>query len=810
MADGRAVRAAWRPLRAAAIAVAALTLVACDSVEERVEEHHASAVELVEAGEDVRAALEFRNALQLESGHAPSRRGLAGVLEREGDLRGAISQYRAAADLDPEDLGSRVKLARLLTVGGALDEALDYADQALALAPDDVEALATKASVALALGDAEEALSIAGRALEIAPDDVDANVVLIGERIRAGDLEAALARVDRLLETAPRDHRLNVLKLRILNAMDDPVALGRELERIVELFPEDLNFRRALAQWRLRQDDVAGAEAQLRKIAEISGEADAALDVVRLIVQRRGLDAARAELDALIAGAEDADAAFPFRLALASLEWGADRPDEAKAILRAAAESDVAADLRRRAQTTLAAYLVEEGEATAARELIEAVLSADETNVDALALRANLAIEDYRPRDAIRDLRAALDVDPQNARLMMLEARAHERNGSLDLAGERLAAAARASNYQPDIAGAYVRFLRGRNQLSAAEAVMSEIVRRHPSNRQALAELAGLRIALQDWAGADRVAAQLRALDEGAPVADRISAAALAGQGRLGESTGLLERLAADPSTENAALAALVSNYVRAGDTAQAVDFLERVLAEDPQNVRALILRAELHLLAGETDQAEARLREAVDAAPDLEGPRLILTRFQIQQGRVDEAERLIREGLERGESEQLRLLLAQLLEQRGAFDEAIEVYTTLYEMNPESIVYSNNLASLLAEYRSDDPESLRFASRVAQRLRGYDAPELQDTYGWVTFLNGDPDAALRALAPAAEALPGNALVQYHAGRVYAAVEEFDRARAHLEAALAADADFSKADSARETLATLPPAAPGE
>ena len=93
----------------------------------------------------------------------------------------------------------------------------------------------------------------------------------------------------------------------------------------------------------------------------------------------------------------------------------------------------------------------------------------------------------------------------------------------------------------------------------------------------------------------------------------------------------------------------------------------------------------------------------------------------------------------------------------------------------------ANNLASLLASNRAD-PASLERAFAIARRLRGSDVPQFQDTYGWILHLRGDPAQALDYLAPAAAALPGNALVQFHLAETELALEPLRRGAGELRA----------------------------
>ena len=254
-------------------------------------------------------------------------------------------------------------------------------------------------------------------------------------------------------------------------------------------------------------------------------------------------------------------------------------------------------------------------------------------------------------------------------------------------------------------------------------------------------------------------------------------------------------------------MARLVIAYVRNGEIDKAVAYVEDELARDPGNIRALLLRAELDLAQRNPDRAAERLREIIARNPELPIGHVSLARLQIALGDPAAAEETLRTGIGRvQDANSLNFLLAQLLEGRRAFDEAVEQYEAIVARGGAAPVVVNNLVSLIAEYRADDPGAMARADELSRRLRNSDIPEFQDTYGWVQFLRGDSRGALRSLSMAAEALPNNPIVQYHAGRVYAALEQHADARRHLEAALAIDPNFPKAESARQTLATLPQA----
>jgi tetratricopeptide (TPR) repeat protein len=103
----------------------------------------------------------------------------------------------------------------------------------------------------------------------------------------------------------------------------------------------------------------------------------------------------------------------------------------------------------------------------------------------------------------------------------------------------------------------------------------------------------------------------------------------------------------------------------------------------------------------------------------------------------------------------------ASYLEEDGDINSAIDIYEALYERDTTSIIVANNLASLLATYRTNQA-SLERAWQIARRFRDTEIPALQDTYGWITHRRGESEEAIVYLEPAAEGLSLDPIVQFH------------------------------------------------
>src|SRR5262249_44393054 len=142
----------------------------------------------------------------------------------------------------------------------------------------------------------------------------------------------------------------------------------------------------------------------------------------------------------------------------------------------------------------------------AAEALIANILRKDNRNIGALKLRASLRMDRGELDPAIADLRQALNDQPRSTELMVLLAVAYERGGSIELAEKQFANATKASSFDPAVGLNYVAFLRRRGSAARAEDVVTEMAGRRPGDVRVLRALAELRLARQNWAGAQEVA----------------------------------------------------------------------------------------------------------------------------------------------------------------------------------------------------------------------------------------------------------------------------------------------------------------
>lgn len=757
------------------VAGALSLLVACESSEERAEKHFQTALEHIEAGDIDRAIVEFRNVFKLNGRHEEARLIYAGLQRDRGATSEAYGQYMRLVEQYPENVKGQMALAEMALESGNWDEAERHGRAAARLAPDDP---ATRAIIAnldyfKAVQDrdmqGQRAIYNTARTLLAEnPGSILAYKIVIDHLMREEDWQAARVALDTAIEINPDQRDLHNMRLGVLNELDDHAAIEAELLDMVARFPDDPNIRVTLLTWYIWRGEADAAETFLRN--QIDPEAETAarhVELVQFLIQVRGQDAARAELDRLLT-ADPAHAAT-YRALRAALIFDAGEPDAAIAemedLLRDAAPSSENNDAR----VALAQMLVATGNPVGARAQVEEVLANDSTHVAATKLKAGWQIEDDQTDEAIALLRAALGDSPRDAELMTLLARAHERSGNPELMADMLALAVDASGSAPEESLRYAAYLSRSDRGIAAESVLLDALRLQPENSRLLSALGTLYIGLEDWSRAQGVIARLAALPDGTAVANELTAQLLNAQGQQEELLTFLERLSAEDDGTGIRIG-VIRSLISRGDLPGALNYVEQAVQETPGNVALQSAYGTVLTLAARYDEAETVYRALLAKAPDTESAWLSLYRLKLALDDKDGAAQVLDEALAvLPDSADLLWARAEVLQFNGDIDGAIAIYEKLYEHNSNNPVVANNLASLLSDH-NDDAETLERAWRIARRLRDSTVPAFRDTYGWIAFRRGAHEEALTYLAPAAEALPNDPFVQYHLGAVYAAI----------------------------------------
>jgi tetratricopeptide (TPR) repeat protein len=767
----------------ACLVLAAFQLAACGSRQERAQSYYQNGKGYLEKQDFVKARIELKNALQLNADMLEAWRAVAQIDEHDKNFQALTGSLRRIVELDPKDIQSRMKLTKLFLLNGALDDALKMVNGASEIAPQNADILALKAAVLIRLKDMDGATEAAKKAVEIDPGSSEAIVMLAATQFVQNNSTGAL----QTLANVPKAHEDDIgvlfLKIDIYNRTGDRPQAEASLRKLVALHPEEPAYRTRLIQFLLADNRRDDAVKELRAATTANpADTNAELELVRLLGALQGPAAARSELVARInAGGR----VFTYQIALAKFDFVQGSVAESTALLeKLISSSSSAAEDSVTARSTLAEMYIQQNNIAAAEPLVSDILIADSRNTNGLRLRALIHLARNQIDDAITDLRSALNDQPQSPELLATIAIAYERSGSIELADKAFLDATKASNFAPAFGLNYVEFLRRRGLNPQADNVVMDLANRNPNSIPVLSALAKVKLAQQDWNGAHVIADSIRRLDDKNAVAEMINGAAFSGQKNLNASLAALQNAYNVNPAAVQPMAALVSEYLQSHQTEKAEAFLQSVLKANPRNAEALVLSGSIQLTKNDPNQAIKDFEDAIKQQPKAAIGYRALADLYARQNKIDEARKVIRAGLqEQPKSFDLQLTLAGLMEAKGEYEPAIAEYESMLKDQPGSLIVANNLASLLADRRTDKA-SLEKANSLAVLLTKSQVPQFADTVGWINYRRGDYTVAVSLLENAVAKLPNLPLVRYHLGMGYLATgqdakasEQFKKAR---------------------------------
>jgi cellulose synthase operon protein C len=763
-------------------------LAGCGSPESKAQSYYDRGMALIAKNDDLNARMELLNAVKYKSDKVEVWRALAGIDERT-KAQSLFTDLRRIVELDPNDLDARLKLVRIMLAGGATDAAQKMLDVAKEGDTPNANLHAVKAALLARTGDPAGALSEAQRAMEIDPNNVDAVGYIAARKASEGDADGALKLLAGLHPDPKDETRVTLEQIQILLRKGDMKTAEPLLRALIAQYPKQAAYRYQLIQILMAQRRFDDAEEQFRARVETSpADSKAGLELVRFLIAIRGQEAGRTELAARIRAGGDV---FDYQIALAQLEVGEAKVDEAIQLLQTVAKSATTPARKATAQLNIAEIYLAKGNVAAAEPVIGEILDADRRNVGALRLRASIKIDKGNIDGAVADLREALTEQPKSADLLMLMALAYERGGKPELAERQYADAYKASNLDVNVALRYVAFLQRKGDLSHAEDVLTEVAGRNAGNVQILSSLAQIRLSRKNWAGALAVADVIGRLNDKNGVADQIRSAALAGENKIDESIAAMENAHKAAPDQAGPVVTLVAGYVKQGHPDKAMALLQEMTNKFPQNAQLLVLTGQVWAAQSKDDEAVQSYKAAVAAQPKDPIGYNALYEFYDRKKNWDAATDVIQAGLrEQPGNFNFRLVLAGVQIQKGNNDAAIAQYQDILKDQPKSAVAINNLVSLLLDNRSDK-DSLNQALALSDELKNANVPQFQDTFGWAQYKRGDYKAAVSVLENVAEKAPNLAAVHYHLGMGYKATGEMEKAKEQFKMALELEPDGS-------------------
>jgi len=546
--------------------------------------------------DDKAAIIELKNVLQKRPDLGEARFLLGKASLRAGDAAAAVAELRRAADLQYPAAQVLPELARALLLQNEQKELIEqYARIDL---PDPAAAADLKTSIATAYalqGEVANARTALAAALKDVADYPAA--LKMQSRLFAGErqFDAALARVDKVIANDPKDAQAWHFKGEFLLYGKGDVVSAQEA------------YRRATSL----QADYAPARASL----------------IALLLARRDLTAAAAEIERQRTAVAFRAQMLYFEAELAFLEKDDKRANELiQQVLRVSPDDVKALQLAGAVQINL--RLLSQAE----RLLRRAVQLAPDAALPRRLL-AQAYLRSGQPAPALATLAPLLVETSADAKAAALAAEANLQMGHLREAQDEFSMAAA---LDPEDIQSRVAAAAGRLNAGAAGGAMSELESIAATEKGSFAALALLSAHLRDkdYPRAFKVIDAIEAKQPGKPLAAMLRGQAQLMQGEMAQARQSFERaLALDP-TYVAAASVLARLDLADGKPAVAAQRFATVLSADPKNLEALLAIAGLREREGAASaEVAALLTQAVKLNPAEAKPRVLLVDHFLAHG---------------------------------------------------------------------------------------------------------------------------------------------------------------------------------
>ena len=791
--EGEAMKKHWL------IAVLVAGLLACSNAEERKAAYLDKANALQAQGQYDKARLEYKNALQIDPKDAQTWFRLGLLEEQAQNLRTAAAIYQRVVEIDDKRNDARLKLGRLYLVGGAPNQVEPLLKEVMKTEPDNVDALVLRAALAAHNNDIPSAQRDVGAALQKQPQNVDAAILTATLDMRTGHADEAVELLNKTIAQHPKNTGLHAV-LAAIYAQQGKIDEGAaHIKSIIALEPQVASHRVRLAEYYVVNKRPKEAEQVLSEgLQQPALKKEMQLALVNMQVAQGKPDQAMRSLTQFI---KESPEDYALRFRMAELHLAANKPEEARVVYQDIITAAGTKPEGQRARTQLARLLIAQGQPAPAGELLAQVLKENPRDNDALIARAGLALARHDAPAAVNDLRAVLRDQPASVPVLRALATAHNQQGEADLAVETLQKAVEVAPNDGDTRVLLANLLAEQGKQANAREQLERVLKQDPKHLAALETLFRMQMAQSEYVQAAQLAQRIQAQQPAR--GEYYQGVVLQAQKKHGEAITHFEAALTHAPGASEPLTALVKSRLALNQAGLAEQRLTQELAREKGNVIAQNLLGEVLLIEKKTDEAIAALRAAERLDPKLASPYHTLATAYLAKGDSEAAVAALRQGISAtGHDPGLVFALASYQENHGQADQAIGLYEKALQARPNDVMFTNNLAMLLANYR-EDKQDLERAVALGERLKERSNPAYLDTLGWAYYRSGDMAAAVPVLEQATRKAPDSPLLNYHLGMVYYQKGDHEAARRHLERAVTEKGKYHGVEEAKATLAKL-------
>ena len=677
---------------------------------------------------------------------------------RQGKTNEAIIQYLNAINVDPRLAKAHYELGKLALKSGDTDSAYFEMIQVTELDPGNLDAQIQVGNLLLGRGSVIEARKRAELVLASDGQNYEAHVLLAQAYGALDRLDDAIAETQKAQQIDAK--RPDALIVRAgLQAQGDKLAEAEATYReALAMSPSDLDAQLGLASLYQKQQRIADAENVLQEA--IKGNPKDPVPRVALMylyVVQRQLD--KAQQVATQAKTDLPNTPLAYRMLADYFVMVEDRDRalaEFTAIYKAHPHDS-------QARKDYAQLLITNGRLVEASKVVDDLLADQGTDADALLEHAQIALRQGTPQQALKDTQTALRIAPNNYLAHFYAGSAMAGVGDAEGAEREWREAVRLQPRARQAQEALSNLAAARGDMQLLQRTAQNVLQNEPYAATGFLMRATAEYANGQPARAEEDWKRAMAIEPNNPLPYTKLGQYRITERRFPEGEQLLEQALQKDATHAPALETLVALYAANNNLNKAIDRVQAQIAKAPNFSPYYSILANLRYRQKDWTATQAAASKALQLDDTNSAAWELLGRAQGAGGNVDQTIDTFRKWIAAVPSNPKGYdLLAGILEQRGDWRSAQDLYRKALSYDSNDAFAANNLAYSLLEHGGNLDEAVSYALLARKNTPG--APTPVDTLGWAYYRKGEYKLAVDVLQDAAAKMPNNIAVNYHLG----------------------------------------------
>jgi len=680
-------------------------------------------------GQYKEAAIQFQNAIQVDSRFADAHYKLAETAMKMQQWPSAFEELRRTVELQPENYAAHLDMAKLLLAARQAKDAKDQLDLVLKAQPNNPDAYLALSTYNSLNNDTAGALASLQKALQLDPNRSESYLYLAALQMHGEQWDAAEASFKKATELDPKSTNALLSLAKFYEIRGRYPDAEPVFQRAIQSAPTDPEPRAAMAQLYMAENKLSDAENFLKQ--------------------------AKKDFPNTSAG---------YRL-LGDFYYANNQLDKAVEEYASLSKDHPRDQVVKKNYVQL---LILKNQFDPARKLNDEVLKATPDDLDSQISKGAIELRSGKPGDAVNILQAVLKNDPQNGYAHYQLGLAFDLLGNTQRAEQEWRDAAR---LRPDLAEAH-RVLAGsairRGDASVLAQEADQIIALQPGAPDGYLFRAIAEIDRKKYALADDFIRRSLEKDPRNTTAYVQRGNLRVAQGQMAEAQKSYQQALDIDANSTDALGGVLNTWLKQNQPEKALAVATEQSAKNPNNTGFHIMVGQL-LLTQKNDPvgAQREFQKAVDLDRNNTEAMVKLGMVQNQQGASDKALQTYMEGAKNQPRQIVFPLLAGgVYQDRHDWDKAKQMYQRALEIQPENPIASNNLAYVMLQQGGNVDVALAMAQTARRQLP--DNPNSADTLGWAYYQKGVYTSAISLCKEAVDKDKENLTYNYHLGMAYA------------------------------------------